>query len=112
MSPDILDACQSHGLPAKTVLLLQCGASCIGSQTPIITVQMLFPYMVIYTVYAALENRKISFNGVCADGNSGTSAVCYDGGDAHATASRRSVSADLSVLPPVSLNQPARQERQ
>jgi len=31
--------------------------------------QMLFAKIVIYTVYTALENRKIALNRVCADKN-------------------------------------------
>jgi hypothetical protein len=32
-----------------------------------ITVQVLLPYMVIYTVYAPLENRKVDLNRISAD---------------------------------------------
>src|SRR4029077_20961613 len=32
-----------------------------------ITVQVLLSYMVVYTVYATLENGKIAFNRICAD---------------------------------------------
>src|SRR5712664_4454369 len=32
-----------------------------------VTVQMLFSYMVVYTVYATLENRKEAFDGVYAN---------------------------------------------
>jgi hypothetical protein len=34
-----------------------------------ITVQVLFSYMVIYTVYTAFENRKVALNRICADKN-------------------------------------------
>src|SRR6266478_2956520 len=65
MSPDILDVCQSpFGLPAKTAHHPQCAVSCNENQIRSITVQVLFSYMVVYTVYAALENRKIAVDGV------------------------------------------------
>jgi hypothetical protein len=32
-----------------------------------IAVQVLFAYMVVYTSYAALENRKVALNRICAD---------------------------------------------
>jgi len=34
-----------------------------------ITVQVLFSYMEVYTVYTVLENLKIALNRICADKN-------------------------------------------